>query len=65
MANKTTPTVVEDVYTAEDLAENHDFFHTSYEIVVVALRMAGKTKATISEARSIIEKFKTKNKEVK
>lgn len=65
MANKTTPVVVEDVYTAEQLAESHDFFHTSYEIVTVALRLAGKRKATISEARAIIEKFKNKKKEVK
>lgn len=65
MANKTTPAVVEDVYTAEELAENHDAFHTSYEIVAVALRQAGKRKATVSEAQAIIEKFKTKSKEVK
>ena len=65
MANKTTPAVVEDVYTAEELAENHDVFHTSYEIVSVALRLAGKKEATVSEARTIIENFKTKKKEVK
>lgn len=65
MENKKTPAVVEDVYTAEELAGNHDVFHTSYEVVVVALRMAGKEKATVSEARMIIDKFKTKNKEVK
>lgn len=65
MENKKTPAVVEDVYTAEELAESHDVFHTSYEIVAVALRLAGKKNATVSEARTIIEKFKTKNKEVK
>ena len=53
----------ESVYTAAELAQNHKFFKTSYEIVIVALRLAGKTSATITEAKHIIEKFK--NKEVK
>lgn len=65
MENKKTPAVVEDVYTAEELADNHDVFHTSYEIVAIALRLAGKETATFAEARTIIDKFKTKNKEVK
>lgn len=65
MEYKATPAAVDDVYTAEELAENHDVFHTSYEIVAVALRLAGKKKATVSEAGAIIAKFKTKNKEVK
>lgn len=62
---KETPVVHvnESVYTAEELAKNHKFFKTSYEIVVVALRMAGKTAATVTEAKNIIEKFK--NREVK
>ena len=55
--------VNESVYTAEELAENHKFFNTSYEIVVVALQMAGKKAATVTEAKNIIEKFK--NREVK
>lgn len=55
--------VNESVYTAEELAQNHKFFKTSYEIVTVALRMAGKQAATVTEAKNIIEKFK--NKEVK
>ena len=55
--------VNESVSTAEDLAQNHKFFNTSYEIVAVALQMAGKKAATVTEARNIIEKFK--NKEVK
>lgn len=50
----------ESIYTAEQLAENHKTFGTSYEIVAVALRLAGKTEATLSEAKTIIEKFKTK-----
>ena len=55
--------VNESVYTAQELAQNHKFFKTSYEIVDVALRMAGKQAATISEAKNIIENFK--NREVK
>lgn len=51
------------VYSAEELANNHKVFNTSREIVVVALRLAGKEKATVAEATTIIEKFK--NKEVK
>lgn len=51
------------VYTAEELAANHKAFHTSREIVEVALRLAGKETATFAEAKAIIEKFK--NKEVK
>ena len=65
MEIKAAPAASEEIYTAEELAENHDAFQTSYEIVAVALRLAGKKQATVSEARTIIQKFKTKNKEVK
>lgn len=64
---KETPIVAkhvnESVYTAEELAQNHKFFNTSYEIVAIALQLAGKQAATVTEAKTIIEKFK--NKEVK
>ena len=53
----------ESVYSAADLAANHKAFNTSREIVVVALRLAGKETATFQEAKTIIDKFK--NKEVK
>lgn len=53
---------VESVYSAAELADNHKAFNTYREIVVVALRLAGKETATFSEAKTIIEKFK--NKEV-
>lgn len=53
----------ESVYTAAELARAHKTFHTSYEIVAVALKIAGKERATVSEAKEIVEKFK--NKEVK
>jgi hypothetical protein len=53
----------ESVYTAAELADNHKAFQTSKEIVVVALRLAGKQTATFKEAKIIIDKFK--NKEVK
>lgn len=51
------------VYTASELADNYKVFKTSREIVVIALRLAGKETATFKEAKNIIEKFK--NKEVK
>ncbi len=54
---------VESIYSAEELAKNHKLFKTSYEIVAVALRKAGKKEATFTEAKDIIEKFK--NREVK
>ena len=53
----------ESVYTAAYLAENHRAFKAPREIVVVALRLAGKENATFAEAKTIIERFK--NKEVK
>lgn len=53
----------ESIYTAAELSANHKAFNTSYEIVAVALRLAGKTEATFQEAKTIIDKFK--NKEVK
>ena len=62
MANseKAKTATVESVYTAEELANNHMAFNTSYEIVSVALRQAGKKEFTFTEAQKIIEKFKTK-----
>lgn len=53
----------ESVYSRKELAKNHKAFNTRYEIVDVALRLAGKEEATFAEAKTIIEKFK--NKEVK
>ena len=52
--------VRESVYTAAELADNHKAFKTYREIVVVALRKAGKETATFAEAKNIIEKFKSK-----
>lgn len=57
------PPLAESVYTAAELARNHKAFNTSKEIVIVAMRLAGKKTATISEAQRIINNFK--NKEVK
>ena len=59
-AAKAKKPVVESVYTAAELANNHKIFNTSREIVVVALQLAGKNAATFAEAKDIIEKFKTK-----
>ena len=64
--SKAAPAVArpkESVYSAAELAENHNVFNTSREVVEVALRLAGKKTATVTEAKTIIEKFK--NKEVK
>lgn len=47
-------------YTAAELAANHKVFGTSREIVVIALKIAGKDSATLDEARAIIEKFLSK-----
>lgn len=53
----------ESVYSAEELAKNYRTFNTSREIVVVALKLANKEYATLTEAKAIIEKFK--NREIK
>ena len=50
-------------YTIEELTKAHKVFHTTHEIVAVALKLAGVKRATVEEARTIIEEFK--NKEVK
>ena len=57
---KETATTVESVYSAEELVRNHSAFNVSREIVVVALKQAKKDSATYSEAKAIIEKFKTR-----
>lgn len=56
-------TPAESVYPAEELAKAHKVFDTSYEIIMVALKMAGKKEATVTEAKKIIKEFK--DKEVK
>lgn len=67
MAKKEEATVKkypqEQEYTAEQLTEACHIFGVRREIVVVALRLAGKKTATVTEARIIIDDFK--NKEVK
>ena len=55
---KTAPT--ESVYSASELAANCKLFGVNRDIVVIALRKAGKNAATVEEARAIIDKFKTK-----
>lgn len=56
-------TPAESTYAAEELARAHKTFGTSYAIVATALKIAGKERATIKEAKEIVETFK--NKEVK
>lgn len=55
---KTEPTAQESTYTVDELARAHKSLGTSYEIVKVALKQAGKDRATIAEAKDIIETFK-------
>ena len=57
------PVYQEIEYTAAEIADNHKALGTYREIVIVALRQAGKETATFAEAKSIVEAFK--NKEVK
>lgn len=54
------PVAVESVYTAAELANNYKLFNTYREVVVIALKQAGKTKATFSEAKKIIDNFKSR-----
>ena len=61
--NEAAKAAPESVYSASELAANHKMFGVNRDIVVVALRKAGKTSATVQEAKTIINKFK--NKEVK
>lgn len=53
----------ESSYTITELTKAHKTFKTSYEIVAVALKLAGVERATVTEAAKIINAFK--NKEVK
>ena len=57
-ATKSVP--VESVYSTACLADNHQIFGVSREIVVMALRNAEKDYATAAEAKIIIDTFKTK-----
>lgn len=52
----------ESVYSAAELARAHKTFNTSYEIVATALKIAKVDKASVAQAKEIIERFK--NKEV-
>lgn len=57
---KTEPVAQESTYSVDELARAHKSLGTSYEIVKVALRQAGKDRATITEAKEIVERFKTR-----
>lgn len=51
-------TVPESVYPVNDLAANAGkIFKTRQECVVAALRAAGKTECTVSEAKKIVDDF--------
>lgn len=51
---------VESVYSAAELAQNHKVLGASFEIVDVALKIAGKESATLKEAQKIVDEFKHK-----
>ncbi|MDO4280784.1 MAG: hypothetical protein Q4C56_04055 [Peptococcaceae bacterium] len=53
-------TAKESVYDAAYLAKNHKALGASYAIVAASLRLAGKDKATLAEAKKIVTAFKTK-----
>lgn len=57
-----TASAPESVYTARELADNCQVFGTTKDIVLVALRRAGKPVTTFPDAKRIIEEFM--NKEV-
>lgn len=48
------------VYSAAELAANHKMFDVNRDIVVAALRQAGKTSTTVAEAKAIIDKYKSR-----
>lgn len=60
-SNKTrvnSPAAEECTYPVEELVKAHKALGESYEIVAIALKMAGVETSTIAEAKEIIEKFK-------
>lgn len=57
---KVTPIMQESSYTAAELARAHKTLGASYEIVAVALKQAGKERATFTEAKEIVDRFKTR-----
>ena len=50
----------ESVYSVAELVDNYKLFGVNRDIVVIALRKAGKGSLTFAEAKAIIEKFNTK-----
>lgn len=50
----------ESVYSVSELVANYKLFGVNRDIVSIALRKSGKKEATFSEAKAIIDKFKTK-----
>lgn len=50
-------------YDAKELAEYPEIFHTSPDMIKAAFLSSGVKKATVEEAKQLVETFK--NKEVK
>lgn len=57
---KVKPIVPESTYSAAELTRAHKTLGASYEIVAVALKQAGKERATFTEAQEIVDRFKTR-----
>lgn len=56
--NKEQKTLQESVYPVSELAANaKKVFETRQECVAAALKAAGKTECTVTEAKEIVEKF--------
>lgn len=56
--NKEPKAPQESVYPVSELAANaRKLFGTRQECVAAALRAAGKSECTVSEARTVVEKF--------
>lgn len=51
---------VETVYTAEELSNASERFGTRKECVAAALKYYGKDKATLKEAKELVNKFLSK-----
>lgn len=56
-AKATSP---ESIYPVSELIANFHLFGANRDIVVLALRKAGKNTYTFAEAKAIIDNFKTK-----
>lgn len=59
-AKSSKPVVADSVYSAEEFAANAKSLDSTQAEVRVALRLAGKSTATLFEAKRIVDAFKKK-----